>query len=106
MNRKAEQQLEAACLRDLFTNLNAIHIPHPEGKEAFYDSISPVNTFRLIFDTYFGSDLGFLDDRSFFTTMLNQEEADMSFIEVTGKQESCSPKWEKRFLDLQQTQED
>ena len=41
--------------------LNAYYLPD-DGAERIYPSISPVNTFRLIFDEYFGGDLGFLPD--------------------------------------------
>jgi hypothetical protein len=38
----------------------------PDGGDALlYPTISPVNTFRVIFDYYFGADLGLLDDRHF-----------------------------------------
>jgi hypothetical protein len=33
-----------------------------------YPSISPVNSFRVIFDTYFGAKLGLLADKAYFYT--------------------------------------
>jgi len=93
------KQVEIGCMRELFTNLNALYLPDNKGHAAFYDSISPVNTFRLIFDTYFGSELGMLDDRSFFSRT-NNDDNTMSFIEVTGLQETCHPLWEQRFREL------
>jgi hypothetical protein len=42
--------------------LNAYLLPH--GEDALYDSISPVNSFRVIFDTYFGGNLDLLEDSS------------------------------------------
>ena len=60
------RQLEDVCQREVFSILNALYLPDSKGRAAFYDSMSPVNTFRLIFDTYFGGELGMLDDRSFF----------------------------------------
>lgn len=41
--------------------LNAYYLPG-EGSDAFYPSISPVNTFRLILNEYFGGDYDYLDD--------------------------------------------
>ena len=41
--------------------LNAYYLPG-DGKELLYDSISPVNTFRLIFNHYFGADYPLLED--------------------------------------------
>jgi len=89
-------QLEKVCQREVFSILNALYLQDSKGRAAFYDSLSPVNTFRLIFDAYFGGELGVLDDRSFFST-LNEENRTVSFIEVTGSQESCNPVWERRF---------
>jgi hypothetical protein len=46
--------------------LNAYYFPG-NGKDALYPTISPVNTFRLIFDEYFGQDFPLLDDVSYFS---------------------------------------
>ena len=37
----------------------------PTLADALYPSISPVNTFRLILDRYFGTRLGLLPDRGY-----------------------------------------
>ena len=92
-------QLENLCLRDQFTNLNALYIPDKNGKAKFYNTISPVNTFRLIFDTYFGSELGMLEDRTFYAT-LNPDYQPVTFMEVTGLQNTCSTKWTNRLMGL------
>jgi hypothetical protein len=44
--------------------LNAYFLPDVEY-DAFYPSISPVNSFRVVFDTFFGTDYGLLVDESF-----------------------------------------
>jgi len=41
--------------------LNAYYLPG-DGKELLYDSISPVNSFRVIFNYYFGADYPLLED--------------------------------------------
>ena len=47
--------------------LNACHFP---GDTAFlYDSITPVNTFRLVFNRLFGTNYPLLPDKSYFSTM-------------------------------------
>ncbi len=46
--------------------LNAYHLPEG-GAEHLYPGITPVNTFRVIFNHYFGTDLELLPDRSYFT---------------------------------------
>ena len=47
--------------------LNAYHLPN-SGIDSLYKSITPVNTFRLIFSTYFDATLPLLDDQSYFST--------------------------------------
>ena len=44
--------------------LNAYYLPGP-GREQLYPSISPVNSFRLLFNAYFGTKLPMLPDRIF-----------------------------------------
>jgi hypothetical protein len=46
-----------------FKILNAYYLPG-DGYDFLYPTISPVNTFRLIFDKYFGTSLGLLPDYS------------------------------------------
>ncbi|MCH7548132.1 MAG: hypothetical protein IH969_01115 [Candidatus Krumholzibacteriota bacterium] len=43
--------------------LNAIHAPL--AYDSLYDGLTPVNTFRIIFNTYFGTRLARLPDRSY-----------------------------------------
>ncbi len=44
--------------------LNAYYLPN-DGEKMLYSTITPVNSFRLILDYYFGSDYGFLEDISY-----------------------------------------
>ena len=53
-------------MRDMMRIFNAYYLP--EGEDIVYDGISPVNSFRVIFDHYFGADLPLLEDRSFYST--------------------------------------
>jgi len=46
--------------------LNAIYLPG--GMDGFDPAMTPVNTFRRIFNLYFGADLEMLDERSYFST--------------------------------------
>jgi hypothetical protein len=46
--------------------LNAYRLPG-DGVEKIYPSITPVNSFRVVFDTYFGTSLGLLEDRALFS---------------------------------------
>ena len=53
------------CLWERTSNLYAIFLPGHENDGTVYPSISLVNTFRVIFNTYFGTDLPLLEDRSY-----------------------------------------
>lgn len=44
--------------------LNAYYLPDG-GEQQLYPTITPVNTFRVIFDRYFGAHLGLLPDKSY-----------------------------------------
>ncbi len=56
-----------AKLRERFRILNAIHLP-ADDRKYLYDTLSPVNIFRLIFNRYFGADYPLLEERSFYST--------------------------------------
>lgn len=51
---------------DRMKNLNAYYLPDG-GSPQVYDSISPVNTFRVILNRYFGAQLPLLPDRHFYS---------------------------------------
>ncbi len=46
--------------------LNAYYFPDAEAAEALYPSISPVNSFRVVLNRYFHSNLPLLEDKSYF----------------------------------------
>jgi hypothetical protein len=50
--------------KDAFGILNAYYLPDG-GSALLYPTISPVNSFRVIFDYYFGAKLPMLEDKSF-----------------------------------------
>ena len=45
--------------------LNALYLPGLDGSAGVTDDITPVNTFRVVFDSYFGGDLPLLPNRSY-----------------------------------------
>lgn len=47
-----------------FNNLNAYYLPN-SSENLVYDSISPVNSFRLIFNEYFNANFEFIDDKQY-----------------------------------------
>jgi hypothetical protein len=65
-------------LKERMSILNAYHLPDG-GNSLLYDSITPVNTFRIIFNHYFGSDYELLDDRAYYSSYLTPYK----FIDVT-----------------------
>lgn len=48
-------------------NLNAIYLPGINVEKVLYPSMTPVNTFRVVLNEFFGQHLPLLEDRSFFT---------------------------------------
>lgn len=69
---------ENTSLWERFSILNAYYLPNGEGAQ-LYDSITPVNTFRVIFNHYFGTELELLEDESFFST----SDRPYAFVNVT-----------------------
>jgi len=69
---------EETCMSERFSILNAYYIP-----EGIYipGDITPVNTFRLILNTYFGSNLDLLENNSYYSTW----DKPFQFIDVTAK---------------------
>lgn len=58
--------------------LNAYYFPEGRGSH-FYESISPVNTFRLLFNTYFNESYMLLEDKSYYSWY----DAPYNFVEVS-----------------------
>jgi hypothetical protein len=60
------QQMGVDAVRERMGMLNAYHFPDKNYKN-LYPTITPVNSFRLIFSQYFGLDYPLLDDRTYFS---------------------------------------
>jgi hypothetical protein len=67
---------------DKLSILNAIHLPDTTDSR-LYPTVTPVNTFRVVFDEYFGANLGLLEDRSYYSHL----EAIYDFTEVENSYE-------------------
>ena len=52
-------------VRERYSIFNAYLFPDG-GDEKLYDSISPVNTFRVLFNHYFGTNYPLLEDEAFY----------------------------------------
>jgi len=70
--------LKSTDLRESFSIFSALHLPGVKVSSA-YQNISPVNTFRLVFNAYFGTDLPILENKSYYSTW----EHPYQFINVT-----------------------
>jgi hypothetical protein len=64
--------------KERFGILNAYYLPN-DGQEFLYDSITPVNTFRLIFNVYFDASYDLLQDRIY----LSWIKRPYDFLDVT-----------------------
>jgi hypothetical protein len=53
-------------LKQRFSNLNAYYLPG-DAKNQLYERITPVNSFRLIFNAYFNGNYPLSDDRSYWS---------------------------------------
>ncbi len=81
-----------SCVKERLSILNAYYFPDGDYHE-LYPSITPVNTFRVVFDTYLGTHLDLVDDKSYFSIW----DHPYDFIDVTDKLDAaCKPK--KIFL--------
>jgi hypothetical protein len=59
--------------------LNAYYLPDAKGDSPLYQSISPVNSLRVILNTYFDAGLILLPDRSYYSTWPDP----FKFVDVT-----------------------
>ena len=74
------QNIQKTDLPERMSILNAYYFSD-QKYDKLYPEITPVNTFRVIFDQYFGADLPLLEDKNYFSLWNTPYE----FIEVTDK---------------------
>lgn len=65
--------------RDKISILNAYYFPGVSG-EIFYAEVSPVNTFRMLFNQYFGGQYVLLEDIAYYSPMDEEEKYMFSVI--------------------------
>jgi hypothetical protein len=75
-----DTEQDVKFLKAQFKILNAYYLPNG-GEKYLYDSISPVNTFRVIINAYFGEHLELLPDRSYYSNYIMP----YNFVDVTDK---------------------
>lgn len=71
------------CLWERTPILNAYYLPG-EGGRTLYPSISPVNSFRVVLNTYFSAGLPLLPDNTYFTS----HDLERQVIDITAKRSS------------------
>jgi hypothetical protein len=76
----------SARLRERMAILNAYLLPG-DGLAGLYQEITPVNTFRLIFNQYLGTYLEMLEDRSYYSTWMHPYR----FVDVTDEIQADGP---------------
>lgn len=72
--------LEKTDLREPFSILNAYYVPS-RVRASLYDTISPVNSFRIVLNDVFGAHYPLLPDRSFYSTA----DQPLAFTDVTAR---------------------
>lgn len=63
------KSLKGTNVQETYGNLSAYELPGGDADKVFYSGISPVNSFRLLFDHVFGAHFERLPDRSFYSTL-------------------------------------
>jgi len=75
-----QDELAKTDINEVFPILNAYFVP-PSVQKELYPGISPVNSFRTIFRTFFGENLPNLPDRSWYSNWMQP----FTFEEVTDR---------------------
>ena len=58
-------ELDTGCLWERYSILNAYYFPD-QKYASLYPGITPINSFRVVLNTFFGADLDLLEDRNYF----------------------------------------
>jgi hypothetical protein len=80
------EEPENTYFRERLAIFNAIRLPGGEST-VLYDGMTPVNTFRLLFNQYLGTELELLEDESYFSTW----DQPYVFINVTDEVRAGEP---------------
>jgi hypothetical protein len=67
-------------VKERMSILNAYYLPDG-GERGLYESITPVNSFRLVLNNYFGAKLSLLPDRNYLSSTTSRFE----FVEVSSR---------------------
>lgn len=78
--------------RERMRNFNALYLPNG-GTSNLYETMTPVNSFRIIFNTYFGADFPLLEDRNYFSDSVSINKTRYHFIDVTDAVGNWDATW-------------
>jgi len=73
------QPMTDAIVQERIPIFSSYYLPGHE-QEGLYEEISPVNSFRVIFNKYFGANLELLEDRSYYSAF---DVSSYGFVDVT-----------------------
>ena len=79
--------LENTCLRERLPILNAYYFPEGTKRTGLYATISPVNSFRVVFNQILDQPMSLLEDRSFYS----EWDRPYDLIDVTDSKDTCTP---------------
>jgi hypothetical protein len=77
-----QEDLENSNLDEKFHILNAYYFPDKDYQE-IHEDITPVNSFRVVFNHFFGTDFKLLENRSFFSPYSEK----FDFVDITDEVE-------------------
>ena len=77
---------DPGCMWERTHNFYALLLPNPPADVTLYPSMTPINSFRVIFNTYFGTDLPLLEDRTYLATWQHPG----SIIDATSYRDSTA----------------
>lgn len=82
-------QYAPGCLWERTSNFYAVLLPGHQADKIMYPSITPVNTFRVIFNTYFDTNLPLLEDQSFMMSW-QQPTMNMDITNMRDLHDGCA----------------
>ena len=76
---------ENTCLCERFSILSAYYLPGVQI--SIPPDVTPVNSFRIVLNAYFGTEYGHLEQRSYFT----DQDYPYQMVEVMERVDTCAP---------------
>jgi len=77
----------------------AAKLPDDAATQAPYDTVTPVNIFRFVFDANFGSEIGLLEGGYYFLSKTG-DDSTAEFTDIIASQESCMSLRDEHIAEL------